>query len=385
MKKIVILGGGPIGIECAVLAVQQGHDVTVYEKGEVGASMSRWGHVELFSNWKLNVSSWGAEAIGFIPNDDYPTAAEFLTTYLRPLAESLGETIRLHTEVLGVTRSGAIKSKNIGSRSEAGVFRIVLRNNGEEFVDYADILIDASGVLECPADMGIGGLPVLNEEKFATKIERYEVDSQRQRERYSGKRMLVVGDGFSAVTSVVELLKLKKEVPSTQIWWLVLSDEPYSVIDDDTLPARKAISILGNQLISGEKEGVRSFVGFGVQRFQNADDDAILVTLENDDETVDFVVDEVVSNVGYRPDLKVLRELQVHLCYATEGPMKLAATLLSQDGNSDCLAQVSPGVDTLRNPENDLFILGAKSYGRNSNFLLRLGFEQIESVLDTLK
>ena len=38
------------------------------------------------------------------------------------------------------------------------------------------------------------------------------------------------------------------------------------------------------------------------------------------------------------------------------------------------------GPATLRNPEPNFYILGAKSYGRNSNFLLRTGFEQVREV-----
>ena len=37
----------------------------------------------------------------------------------------------------------------------------------------------------------------------------------------------------------------------------------------------------------------------------------------------------------------------------------------------DCLAQKSAGDDTLLSPEPGLFILGMKSYGRGSAFLLR--------------
>ena len=37
------------------------------------------------------------------------------------------------------------------------------------------------------------------------------------------------------------------------------------------------------------------------------------------------------------------------------------------------------------NPERDFFVLGAKSYGRNSAFLLKLGFEQVASVLELLE
>jgi hypothetical protein len=73
------------------------------------------------------------------------------------------------------------------------------------------------------------------------------------------------------------------------------------------------------------------------------------------------------------------RELQVHECYASLGPMNLAAALLKQ-GSADCLQAPGQGGGTLRNPEPNFFILGAKSYGRNSQFLLRTGFEQIREV-----
>jgi hypothetical protein len=39
---------------------------------------------------------------------------------------------------------------------------------------------------------------------------------------------------------------------------------------------------------------------------------------------------------------------------------------------------------TLQTPEPNFFILGAKSYGRNSNFLLRAGFEQVHEVFKLL-
>jgi hypothetical protein len=90
-------------------------------------------------------------------------------------------------------------------------------------------------------------------------------------------------------------------------------------------------------------------------------------------------VDRIIANVGYTPDTSLYRELQVHECYASLGPMKLATALLKQ-GNVDCL-QVSPGgPDSLGNPEPNFWILGAKSYGRNSNFLLRTGFDQVRDV-----
>jgi len=67
---------------------------------------------------------------------------------------------------------------------------------------------------------------------------------------------------------------------------------------------------------------------------------------------------------------------------ATAAPMNLSAALLSAVGSgpADCLAQASHGVDVLRVPEPDFFVLGMKSYGRNSTFLLRVGYDQVDDV-----
>ena len=52
--------------------------------------------------------------------------------------------------------------------------------------------------------------------------------------------------------------------------------------------------------------------------------------------------------------------------------MKLAASLLGAGGGSgDCLDQRSAGDETLMSPEPGVFVIGMKSYGRGSAFLLR--------------
>lgn len=385
--KIAVFGGGPIGIEFAAAALENNFDVVLYEKGNIGESVSRWSHVQLFSDWPMNVSPWGGNRINFDAKAGvYPTGGEFIAEYIKPLADSLGNIIQVETEVLGVTRKHSIKNQFVGSRKEnAGEFRILLRKNGRDFYEDADFIVDASGVYENPAGMGIGGLPAANEHRYEAHIERYEVNSHTDKNRYAGKRILVIGGGYSAITSVQELLRLKRETPSTLISWAVLQDPPFLIIEDDALPDRKRIATLGNDLISKNKDGVAPLVGFGISELHDSEDGAIRVILESEDEQIEIIVDEIVSNVGYRPDLTILRELHFHLCYASEGPMGLAASLLAAGGDGlDCLTQVSPGIDTLRNPEPNLFVLGAKSYGRNSAFLLTLGHDQIKTVIDSI-
>ena len=63
--------------------------------------------------------------------------------------------------------------------------------------------------------------------------------------------------------------------------------------------------------------------------------------------------------------------------------MKLAACVLA-DSTEDCLDQAAGAADTLCCPEPNFFILGAKSYGRNSNFLYSTGLKQIRQLFAML-
>ena len=100
----------------------------------------------------------------------------------------------------------------------------------------------------------------------------------------------------------------------------------------------------------------------------------------------EVVVDRILGLNGGVGDFTLYRQLQVHECYATAAPMNLSAALLGAagDGPADCLTQASHGVDTLRVPEPNFFVLGMKSYGRNSQFLLRIGWSQVDDVFGLL-
>ncbi|KAH8071524.1 hypothetical protein JL720_11408 [Aureococcus anophagefferens] len=64
--------------------------------------------------------------------------------------------------------------------------------------------------------------------------------------------------------------------------------------------------------------------------------------------------------------------------------MKLAATLLAAaagGGGGDCLKQAAPGAARSSTPSRTSSI-GMKSYGRNSAFLMRVGYEQVSLLVD---
>src|SRR4029078_9472318 len=98
-----------------------------------------------------------------------------------------------------------------------------------------------------------------------------------------------------------------------------------------------------------------------------------------------IAVDRILALTGAVGDHRLYRQLQVHECYATCGPMKLSAALFAAGGlGGDCLQQAAHSVDTRTNPEPRFFLLGAKSYGRNNSFLLRVGWEQVAEVMTEL-
>ena len=63
--------------------------------------------------------------------------------------------------------------------------------------------------------------------------------------------------------------------------------------------------------------------------------------------------------------------------------MKLAASLLKSQ-SSDCLDQTCGDADVLTNPEPNFYVLGSKSYGRNSNFLCSVGLQQVVQVFSRI-
>ncbi len=388
-RRIAILGAGPIGVEtAALLADREDLDIHLYEAASPGAHVRRWDHVQFFSPWEMNRSPWGEARLQAsdtpLPDPaDYPTGASYRQEYLQPLLNPLRPRITLHeeTSALGVSRSAALKGDLLANPHRKEVpFLLHVRGPDGERYDTADVVIDATGVLSNPAGMGPGGLPALGEQALNGELLRGIPDVHgTHRELLASQRILLLGHGHSALTTLDGLLKLREDHGDTQIIWAFRTDqEPRDLIADDPLPERARLDALGNRAARGEFPGVLPLPGSLVKRLEPRGH-SVAVTLTRQDGDESLQVDRVIANVGYRPDTSLYRELQVHLCYASDGPMKLAASLLSQSGG-DCLAVDAGGPETLQNPEPNFFILGAKSYGRNSNFLLRTGFDQIAQL-----
>ncbi|MGI9430480.1 MAG: NAD-binding protein [Bythopirellula sp.] len=391
--RIAILGAGPIGLEAALYARYLGYQVQLFERGQAAAAnVLCWGHVSLFTPFGMNASPLGIAAVeAQDPSWHSPAAQERLTAtemahrYWLPLANSdlVAGVLRCETEVLAIGRQGWLKRDGVGDANRgAAPFSLLLRHaDGTEDVALAEVVIDCTGTYGNHNWLGQGGVPAPGESAAAERIEYGLPDvAGADKKSYFGKHTLVVGAGYSAATVVTHLSELPAD---TRVTWITRdqSRAPIQRIEGDRLDARDALAEQANQLAAGETANVTHHAATTIAAVEyRAESDDFEVELTGQQHGK-FVFDRIIANLGYRPDNRIYSELQVHECYASGGPMKLAAQLLAQAGNSaDCLDQSSCGPPSLLNPEPHFYILGSKSYGRGSNFLLSIGLEQIRDV-----
>ncbi|HSG99367.1 MAG TPA: NAD(P)-binding domain-containing protein [candidate division Zixibacteria bacterium] len=384
---LIIIGAGPAGLETALAASDAGLNWLVLERGAVANNIRDWGFLELFSPWKYNTSERGRALTGLqsVNPGEVTTGAEYVARYLEPLANSpaLKDYIQEQTRVLSVGRDRAFKNSLIGDSARAELPFVVLAESADgEKQFFARCVVDASGVYGNHRWLGSGGIPCPGERAAADRISYTLEDVSAQGARFDGRKVAVVGAGYSACSMLERLKELRESGCDVTVEWLVsqLTDTPVAVASNDPLPYRKRLGELANALTK-ERYWVSYRPGVAVRSLKAADSTGrvtVTLTTDNGDETLE--VDHIYAMVGYTPDNSLYRELQVHECWATSGPMKLAATLLSQSG-ADCLNIDTGGPDTLRNPEPGFFIIGAKSYGRNSQFLIERLNDQVPAVL----
>ena len=382
---VAVIGAGPVGLAAAAHLSSRGIEPVVFEAGDsVGASVREWGHVRVFSPWSYNIdpvaadllegAGWPAPA-----SDAYPTGDEIVERYLEPLAAvpGIAESLHLRSRVVSVTRQGIDKLKDDG-RDDAP-YQLVVEEDGEERRYLARAVIDASGTWTRPNPVGAGGVLAAGERRHADRI-AYGIPDVlgNARERYAGRRVLVVGSGHSAFNAILDLVTLRDSEPATKIVWAIRGAAPdrnYGGGSDDQLPARGALGATVRGLVAdGSVEVVAGFQ----TRAIDSEDGRLVV----DDGPRRLVVDEIIASTGVRPDLDLLRELRLALDDRVEAPRALAPLI---DPNLHSCGSVPPhGVDELSHPDAGIYIVGMKSYGRAPTFLLRTGYEQVRSVVAAL-
>jgi thioredoxin reductase len=384
---IAIIGAGPVGLAAAAHTLARGETPLVLEAGDsVGASIHKWGHVRLFSPWQYNVDTASARLlaeVGWVAPapDRYPTGHELVDGYLTPLAATpqLRPHIRLGTRVTAIARQGFDKMKTDGREDAPFVLHIEDAVGNEDAV-LARAVIDASGTWEAPNPLGANGLPAPGERAAAGRIDYGIPDVLgAERDRYAGKRVLVVGSGHSAFNAVLDLMTLIEEENAGTLTWAVRRrtlGQLFGGGENDALEERGKLGARVRDLV--ERGVLRLETGFKIARIITAPEG---VTVVGEDATLS-PVDLIVAATGFRPELTPLRELRLHLDPAVESPSALAPMI---DPNIHSCGTVRPhGALELKHPEHDFYIAGMKSYGRAPTFLMLTGYEQVRSIVAAL-
>lgn len=383
---VAIIGAGPIGLAAAANLAERGIAFRVYEAGDsVGANLLDWSHVRIFTTWEQSVDPASVRLLEksdwqMPPASVLPTGGEIVEFYLRPLAAlpALKPFIKTGMRVTAISRVGIDK---VSSKDrQAKPFRLQLTDaSGAVRYELARAVIDASGTWSNANPLGGSGVVVPGEREHAAHIAYGMPDVLgKLKARYAGKRVAVVGSGYSAINVLLDLAKLPGE--GKLVTWVVRGinlGRIYGGGDADQLPARGALGWHLKQLVDGGR--IKLVTGFSTEEVLSTVDGLTLRGETAGRPAAVGPVDEIIAATGQRPDLDVTRELRLELDPWLESVRALGPLI---DPNLHSCGSVPPhGHRELSHPEPNFFTVGVKSYGRAPTFLLLTGYEQARSVV----
>lgn len=383
---VVVIGAGPVGLAAAAQLSKRRIPVIVLEAGaHAGSNISTWGHVKMFSPWRSNLddtcvsllreSGWQSPQL-----DDCPTGREFLDNYLHKVAAipSIASTVRWGTRVVAVSRRGLGRTR--AENRAAKPFEVsTVDRTGRVQRMYSTAVIDASGAWGQHAPLGASGTPALGEREYKDRI-RYGMPDivGADRSTYLGKRLLVAGSGYSAIGNLVACGELIDLDPSTKVYWAVRSNDITRALgkSPDNYQQTRLLRDRLSALLSAGK--IEALSPFELEAIETDGSGSLVVHGSAAEKQRSVSVDHIISATGVRPDFSLFGELWLELNPAFECAKGIAC--LIDPTTHSCGSIKLHGANELTHPEPNFFMVGMKSYGRASTFLLPNGYEQARSV-----
>jgi len=319
---VAVLGAGPVGLAAAARLIERGIPFVLLEAGkQVAANLLDYGHVRLFSPWQYNIDRTMAsllEPAGWVapPASELPLAREVVERVLQPFAAlpAVASALKLDTRVASISREGFDKVKSAGREKAPFVIRALQAGKPMEL--RARAVIDATGTWGTPNPIGANGLAALGEAEAAAQIFYGIPDLQGNlRQRYEGKRTLVVGAGHSAANALLALADMAKQVPGMRLAWAVRSPATQRVYGGGAADALPARGELGASLRRLRESGMLEFFGgLRATEIRREAEQLTVLGLDAQQQIVEVAgIDEIICATGQRPDLTVTSELRLKL------------------------------------------------------------------------
>ncbi|MGI9550005.1 MAG: YpdA family putative bacillithiol disulfide reductase, partial [Aurantibacter sp.] len=259
---VVIIGGGPIGIACALEAKKKGLNYVILEKGPIVNSLYNYPiNMQFFStSERLEIDD-----IPFISKEAKPKKNEALE-YYRRIVTSNNLDIRLFEKVEKVEKSGD---------------KFIVETSKKSYSAFNVIV--ATGFYDLPNLLNIPG-------EDLPKVSHYYKDPHF----YASQKLAVIGASNSAVDAALECWRKGAEV-------VMIIREPEV--------GRRVKYWVRPDIINRITEGsIKAFYNTTVKEIKESE-----IVLETPEGTIELENDFVLALTGYMPNFEFLEKLGIEL------------------------------------------------------------------------
>lgn len=263
---LLIIGGGPIGLACAIEAKKAGIDYCIIEKGCLVNSLYHYPVNMTFFSTSERLEIGG---VPFVSNNPKPTRAEALE-YYRRVALSYELRIHLFEEVVAVQKQAATAQHRFSVDTSRQTYT-------------ADHIIIATGFYDIPYKLNVPG-------EELPKVTHYYKDPHF----YAFQKVLVVGAQNSAVDAALETWRKGAEVTMVIRGPEIGQRVKYWVRPD-----------IVNRINEGS---IKACYNSTVREISEKE-----VIIDTPDGPVTIANDWVIALTGYQPNLAFLTRLGIRL------------------------------------------------------------------------
>jgi thioredoxin reductase (NADPH) len=277
--SVIIIGGGPIGIACALEAKKRKIDYLILERGTLVNSLYNYPvNMQFFStSERLEIG-----AVPFVSNNAKPTRSEALEYYRRVTVDNKVR-IHLFEEVKDVRELKTGKDPELqesSGKKRTSPYEVVSSKTNYS----ADNIIIATGFYDIPYLLHVPG-------EELPKVKHYYKDPHF----YAFQKVVVVGAQNSAVDAALETWRKGAEVTMIVRGPEIGKRVKYWVKPD-----------IENRIKEGS---IKAYFNSSVKAIGDRE-----VEIETLDGTVRIPNDWVLSMTGYQPDLPFLKKIGIDLC-----------------------------------------------------------------------